>query len=397
MKDLQEVCGMRILYLSNACPDEDFNRIFTEKEKPSQAAQKYHTLQIEGLREGDRELIPLCIPAISRVTYKGLVFRHKSEGGYRFAPMINIPLIRHVWMFLYVFFFVLVRTVGKRGSAVICDVLNTTVSMAALCAGFLTGTQVVGIVTDVPSKRAFEIKNPFKRIASSVCNRMLGSYDKYIFLTQAMNDLINKKGRPYLISEGHVDRTAEMVVNTLSEKYEKKVCIYAGSLRRIYGIPYLVEGFLAANIENAELHIYGAGEYEEELRTLTEQHPTLRFFGVAPNGKIVEEERKATLLINPRPTTEEYTKYSFPSKNMEYMVSGTPILTTRLPGMPREYEPYVYILDQEDCQGMAQKLCEILGQSREELFDFGQKAKTFVLENKSNIKQAERICKLLSE
>ena len=37
--------------------------------------------------------------------------------------------------------------------------------------------------------------------------------------------------------------------------------------------------------------------------------------------KIVKEEKKSTLLVNPRFTNEEYTKYSFPSKNMEYMAS----------------------------------------------------------------------------
>ncbi len=388
---------MKILYLTNACTDEDFCRIFTRKIKPSQAAQKYHTLQINGLREIGQELTTLCIPAISRSTYGKVLFRHKPKGGYIFAPLINIPVIRHIWVFLYVFFFTVRRTLGKRSKAVICDVLNTTVAMAALFAGTFTRTQVVGIVTDVPTKRAFEIKNPIKKLASKICWFLLGHYDKYIFLTQAMNDLINKKNKPYLISEGHVDSRAKQVANTLSEKYEKKVCLYAGSLRKIYGIPYLVEGFLRADIDNAELHIYGAGEYEEELLALTEKHSAVRFFGQQPNENIVEEERKATLLVNPRPTTEEYTKYSFPSKNMEYMVSGTPVLTTRLPGMPPEYEPYVFLLDEESTLGMSQKLAEILNKSKEELFSFGQNAKTFVLENKSNTKQAERICYLLSK
>lgn len=389
---------MKILYLSNACPEEDFHWIFSERKKPSQAAQKYHTLQIEGLRESGQELTALCIPPISRATYGKFLFRYKGKTeDYLFAPMINIPFLRNVWMFLYVFFFTLGRTWGKRGDAVICDVLNTTVSMAALLAGFFTRTQVVGIVTDVPTKRAFEIKNPIKKFASWLCRAMLGSFDKYIFLTPAMNDLINKKGRPYLISEGHVDRGAGKIINTVSEKYEKKVCIYAGSLRKIYGIPYLVEGFLQANVENAELHIYGAGEYETELEELTQKHPSVRYFGIVPNGRIVEEERKATLLINPRPTNEEYTQYSFPSKNMEYMVSGTPVLTTCLPGMPREYEDFVYLLREENTEGMARKLKEILCKPKEELFNFGQKAKAFVLDNKSNLKQAERICALLTE
>ena len=80
------------------------------------------------------------------------------------------------------------------------------------------------------------------------------------------------------------------------------------------------------------------------FKKLAQQYPAVKYKGVAPNAVIVEEELKATLLVNPRPTGEEYTKYSFPSKNMEYMASGTPVLTTCLPGMPAEYNEYVYLL-----------------------------------------------------
>ena len=64
----------------------------------------------------------------------------------------------------------------------------------------------------------------------------------------------------------------------------------------------------------------------------------------------------ATLLINPRFSNEEYTKYSFPSKNMEYMASGTPILTTKLPGMPKEYYEYIYLFEEESIEGMKNKM-----------------------------------------
>ncbi len=388
---------MGILYLSNACREEDFYEIFTEKIKPSQAAQKYHTLQIEGLRQVGQELTALCIPAISRSTYKKLFFRYKGEDrSFLYMPIINIPLIRNAWMLLYMFFFTLCRTMGKRGEAVICDVLNTTVAMAVLPACFLTRTPVVGVVTDVPTKRAFQERNPVLKVAEKISRFLLGQFDKYIFLTPAMNDLINRKNRPYMISEGHVDSKAGAVIDSLSQKYDKKVCIYAGSLREIYGIPYLVEGFLEADLPDAELHIYGAGEYEQTLCDLAAMHPNLKFFGQMPNDHVVKEERRATLLINPRPTDEEYTKYSFPSKNMEYMVSGTPVLTTKLPGMPPEYEEFVYLISRENKTALAQDLRHILSKPKEELFAFGQRAKTFVLENKTNVKQGERIRDFLS-
>ena len=389
---------MKIVYLSNACSEEMYARFVSGKKIPSPAAQKYHSLQIMGLRQAGCEVTALCIPPVSRGTYKGLFFRPEIQGQWdRCASVINVPVLRNLWMFLYVFFFTLRRTGGGKAEAVICDVLNVTVSFAALLAGFFTRTQVVGIVTDVPTKRAFSEGRSLKKLLSKLSFWLLGHFDKYIFLTQAMNELINPKGRPYLISEGHVDSRLGELTDVLSEKYPKKVCLYAGSLRRIYGIPYLVEGFLQAGVKDAELHIYGEGEYEEELRELCKGHPTLRFFGLLPNEQVVEAERKASLLINPRPTGEEYTKFSFPSKNMEYMASGTPLLTTCLPGMPREYEQYVYLLREETSEAMARELRKLLGKTPEELFYFGQKAKAFVLAEKNNIKQAQRICGLLAD
>ena len=100
---------------------------------------------------------------------------------------------------------------------------------------------------------------------------------------------------------------------------------------------------------------------------------------------------EATLLINPRPTGEAFTAYSFPSKNLEYMASGTPVLTTKLSGMPREYDAYAYLFDDESVEGMAKTLAQVLAEPRETLHARGQAAKAFVLEQKSNTAQAKRL------
>lgn len=389
---------IKILYISNACPEDRFDAIFTGKKKPSQAAQKYHTLQIEGLEALENDVTALSVLPISSLTYDKRFFREKQDSGvYHFAPILNIPILRNLFMFLYVFFYTVKKTKGREKGAVICDVLNMTLSIAAIMAAALTRTQIVGIVTDVPTKRAFRETNPLKKIRQKLSYFVLGRFDKYIFLTEAMNTLINKKNRPYLVSEGHADRAAAKQESTLAQKHEKKICIYAGSLRKIYGIGYLTQAFVQAAVPDSELHIYGSGDFEEELQQITAQHPNVKYFGIRPNRYIVEEERKATLLINPRPTDEEYTKYSFPSKNLEYMASGTPVLTTVLPGMPKEYHPYVFLIEEETVDALADTLRTVLLRSKEELFAFGQAAKSFVLEQKSNVKQAERIVLLLQK
>ena len=106
---------------------------------------------------------------------------------------------------------------------------------------------------------------------------------------------------------------------------------------------------------------------------------------------------KASLLVNPRPTDEEYVQYSFPSKTMEYMASGTPVLTTDLPGMPREYLPDINLIREETPQGIAKALTEVFAQPEEALLAQGQRARAFVLEQRNNIIQAKQILTMLED
>ena len=171
----------------------------------------------------------------------------------------------------------------------------------------------------------------------------------------------------------------------------KKEIVYAGSLQIKYGIQTLCAAFLSCAKEDEILHVYGDGEYAPALKELAAQNDNIVYHGNVPNTEVVEAELKATLLVNPRPSTEEFTRYSFPSKTMEYMVSGTPVLMTRLPGMPCEYAKYVYLFEKEDTEGIARKLREVLDKPLNELETFGQKARTFVLEKKNNVYQTNKI------
>ena len=80
---------------------------------------------------------------------------------------------------------------------------------------------------------------------------------------------------------------------------------------------------------------------------------------------------------------------------MECMASGTPLLTTHLPSMPEDYYPYVYFFDDESKDGFAKTLSYVMGLPPETLQEKGLSAKSFVLDNKSNVKQAERLIKFV--
>ena len=101
--------------------------------------------------------------------------------------------------------------------------------------------------------------------------------------------------------------------------------------------------------------------------------------------------QKARLLINPRPSTLPLSRYSFPSKTFEYMASGTPVLMTKLPSLPEEYCPYLYLFEDESIDGFARTLENVLSLSDDELNEMGRRARLFIKEQKNSDAQVKKI------
>lgn len=388
----------KIVYVSTMCSRSKYNEFLKKSEiKLGQPAQKYHRLITSGLIKNNYEVETITGIPINRTISKKLIQKNSDEIEddikYRYINVINLPFVKNIMYFMGSFYKVLCLGIKKRDSIVICDVLNISISLGALLATKIIGLNNIGIVTDMP----IHLCNNPNTLRVKLNNFIMYSFDNYVFLTDEMNKLINHKNKPFVVVEGQVDVDMQDIPNNLQDKYKKRICMYTGALQKKYGIEILVKGYLQANIPESELHIYGTGDFEQELIDICKDTDKIKYFGVVSTDHVVKEQIKATLLINPRPTHEEYTKYSFPSKNMEYMVSGTPVLTTKLPGMPEEYCEYIYLINSENEQGIAASLKEVLNIDKEELHRKGLSAKRFVLNKKNNIIQSEKIIRILKE
>jgi glycosyltransferase involved in cell wall biosynthesis len=270
------------------------------------------------------------------------------------------------------------------------DVLTISLSYGALLGAKLTRRKAIGIITDLPQFMPVAKSKGMLRINQ----KLLDKADGYILLTQQMNEVVNKKGKPYIVLEGHVDSKMVSKEHKPFEDIKKKV-LYAGSLSKIYGIKNLCEAFASCSKEDEELHIYGDGDYAPELKELIRERTNIFYHGNRPNYEVVESELESVLLVNPRPTEGEYTKFSFPSKTLEYMVSGTPVLSAHLEGIPCEYDEFLYYFDDKDPDGLKKSLREILDKPISELQSRGEKSRAFALNEKNNIKQAEKMLAFL--
>ena len=384
---------MHIVYAVSTCSNDIYQQLYRDASvKPAIQSQKYHKLLIEGFADYTQVDVIAYPPIYGSVLKKFCIRFSKEKDGnarYHYIPVVRNSLLRKLVVGFETFF----RTccLCRKDSAVVVDCLNVVASVSALAAAKLRGSSCVGIVTDLPEMQKMG------KVMLWISNYVIRNCSHYVFLSEPMNTRLNKAGKPYVVLEGHADIQMSQVASDLSLKHKPRVLLYAGGIKKEYGIEMLVKGFRKANLANTQLHIYGGGSYASELGKLAEQDENLFFGGEVLNTEILEKELEATLLINPRPTHEEFVRYSFPSKNMEYMASGTPVLTTVLPGMPKEYYPYVYLLEQETVDGIAEKLTQVLLQTDEELFEKGRAAKEFILNTRNNVVQAGKILKMLEK
>lgn len=256
--------------------------------------------------------------------------------------------------------------------------------------------QYVLIVPDLPCE--YGIESPYKLrrwINRKVGYRSLSlaeHADGYVFLTGPMNDVVNKKGKAYEIIEGI--GTVLPTLDTDQSVDAKKVILYTGSLDKVFGIDKLIDAYLQLNRENTELWIAGAGDMQADIDALSKCNTGIKYWGYCTKEQVFKLQARADVLANPRSAKDEYVKYSFPSKTMEYLSTGKPVAMNPLPGMPREYAEHVFLFEQETSQSMAATLNDIFSSSPEQLLAKKKKQLAFIQNEKCGEEQARKILKL---
>lgn len=247
-------------------------------------------------------------------------------------------------------------------------------------------------ITQMDNKR--NLKSRIVSIINTFNAYLSKRYNKYVFLTEAMNDYYNVPKPNYIVMEGLIDRSKFISENTTN--YDKEIILYAGTLRRIFGVMNLIDVFLKGDFANTELWICGSGECASEIENIASESPNIKFFGLVDSSEAIRLQSLATILANPRSSKGEYTKYSFPSKTIEYLLAGKTIIMNRLPGIPKEYDQFLNYPDSEDIDSWINKITEILTMDKNERNKKNYLGREFVLNKKTAVIQCRRIANMFS-
>ena len=255
------------------------------------------------------------------------------------------------------------------------------------------------IIADLPGVYANASRSLIKRILQYAQNRSvyksLERVDRFVLLTEQMKEPLRIGDRPYTVVEGICDRKCDLEEHFALGEPQEKIILYTGTLHRVFGMGVLLDAFSAISAPEYRLWICGDGDMRNEILERSKTDNRISYFGYLPQKEICELRRKATILVNPRQNTGEYTKYSFPSKTMEYMTSGKPVVMYKLDGIPDEYDDYLCYVEDNDVDSLKEKIIEVCDLPLEDRVDLGVRAKKFVTLQKNYLNQVDRILKMI--
>lgn len=285
---------------------------------------------------------------------------------------------------------------STRNNSVIIYALHSPFLLAAVLLRKRIGCSCV-VIPDLPeymSKQNGFFKKLGKRIDRAIIDCCLKRLDCYVLLSSYMREKLPIKEKPWVLMEGIFD-TLTMPKGVL--RCQERVILYCGNLSKQYGIINLLQAFGKIGEEKYRLWICGRGDGEPDVIRMAKEDRRIQFFGVVSHEEVLVLQQMATVLINPRSSSDEYTKYSFPSKTMEYLASGTPTIMCHLPAIPREYDEHIFYITDETVEGIRDKIIEVCEKSQDELDDFGKKASEFILTQKNALIQSRKISNLIRQ
>lgn len=405
--------NLRILMIGFAVPDTYIDEIQTIDRYLPVQTHKLSWAIIRGLEANQGVVIDL-ISALPISTFpncrKILVgFRRWDRGNGSLnvvIPFINILGLKHLTRFLSCLLFATLwalRTSTSTERIILLYGIQSAHMYAALIVARIFGIKLLDIVSDPPGVMLLgetSFTKSIRRIDRQLLIRAMQSMNGLIVLVGAIADDF-APGVPFMVMEGAVslrDVTKSYDASTgidTDQDSGKFIVMYAGGLSESYGTDILLEALNILDDDDIVLWLFGSGEMSETVENTAKKDKRIVFGGSVSNDEILERYQRASVLINPRPSSQYITLYSFPSKTLEYMISGKPTITTRLPGIPSEYFEYVVSLVEETPAGIASILRLLKAKPVHELNQIGVNARSYVIQNKTEIHQGKRIFSFL--
>lgn len=397
---------MNILMLTLLYPQDQIAEVTQNaKDKLQNQINNYQHAFIEGIRvnlsENEHLDVLNALPVgIFPIQYRKLFLKNGMHDGGKIQQIgcINLPWFKQkgrTWAFKRAIVKWLKQDSNNRTVLVYTQYLPYMQALSSV-KRYFPDLKVAVIVTDLPNEMGLASgRKGLLRLLEAKMGRsslqLLQQMDGFALLAEPMADALCIQEKPYTIIEGLILSNSSSEVPSIHDT-ERPVFLYTGTLEPGLGIKEMLDAF--EHMPEYELWICGHGHMKDQIEACAKHSPNIRFFGFVPQKEALAMQASATALLNPRQPSGVFTRYSFPSKTLEYMRSGKPVLCCKLEGIPNGYDPYLCYMD-KGTEGIIQAVQRLMELSANKRAEIGESGRNYVLQHKNPVVQCQKLLTLL--
>ena len=396
---------MKYIWIGSVKEPEDLDKM-VQKGYNDLSGNNYQLSYIKAIEYASKSNVSIvnCLNFLKdgKIKIKANIWNRKNEENVDIG-FVNIPIVSQVSKIRNIKYH-LKSLLNKHKDEDICILIaamSTPLMSAAKVAKKIrknnkNKTEIVQIVPDLPQFMNFnndeKLKNLLKKIDYLHMKKYLKFCNKFIFFTEEMSNYLNIK-RDYIVVEG----ISDIDENYVKSKKTKQQIIYAGAINDTFGIYELIEAFKKIDSSKFKLLLYGNCKNKSKLLSKIKGFNNIKYMGIISKEELIKIEKESYFMINPRNSIGEYTKYSFPSKTLDYMISGRPVIMYKLHGIPSEYNEHLIYIDDtgNHVNDIYNCICKCINMTEKEIEKIGLGAYNFILNNKSYKVQGKKIIEFI--
>lgn len=378
---------MRVLFLCGVFAEENEQEIMKAAKRPVEySANQMQKKLIQGFQQCQCEIDVVSAPFIGSYPNASEIVRFngfaKEQMKYQYVHFNNIWGIRNISRARALKKAVcsFVKNPDANKMIVVYSPHTPFMEAAAYAKKIDPAIKICMILPDLPHYMNLDANVNLlyklgKKFDINRFNHLNQYVDSYMLLTEAMKEKIDIHGQPYIVAEGIVD--TESLCSSVKQN-NTKTMVYTGKLNEKFGVKNLVDAFRQLDNTDYRLILCGKGDAEDYISEKCKEDSRIVYLGQVTPEDAKKWVANATVLVNPRQNNEEYTKYSFPSKNIEYLLSGNPVVAYMLGGIPDVYSEFMYIVNGNSVEALAQTLEEALNDTDENIRSKSLKARKYL-------------------
>jgi glycosyltransferase involved in cell wall biosynthesis len=312
------------------------------------------------------------------------------------VPFINLAILKHLTSFMTTFVFVIQWILRNKNSqrTIVLHGVQSCKLWGVLLAQVLAPCITIAYLTDdigVSLKWEGNLLKKLRLVDINLIKLGLHRLSGIIAMTPNLAEKL-APGLPALIMPTIRASTPNAVNAKLCNSNAGLFnIVYTGGLSHSYGLDLLLDTFKQANRSNWRLIITGWGEMAETIRDFALNNLQVEYLGVLDTKELTALYRRADVFVNPKLTSTPISSLAFPSKIVEYLGTGKPVVSTNLPIFDDDFRRYLIITQSDSPEELIRCLDNIMSWDDHQQESWRQQTLRFVNEELSPLKQGAKI------